>query len=118
VTEVVCLGILVADVIARPVDRVPESGSLALVDEIVLRGGGCALNTGTALTRLGLSVACAGKVGGDAFGDFIVGLLDERCVDRSLVARDASLPTSATVALVDDAGERTFLHVPGANGMV
>lgn len=117
-TDVVCLGILVADVIARPVDRVPESGSLALVDEIVLRGGGCALNTGTALTRLGLSVACAGKVGGDAFGDFIVGLLDERCVDRSLVARDASLPTSATVALVDDAGERTFLHVPGANGMV
>src|SRR6185503_12044846 len=118
VTDVVCLGILVADVIARPVDRVPDSGSLALVGEIVLRGGGCALNTGTALTRLGLSVACAGKVGGDAFGDFVIGLLDERGVDRSLVARDASLPTSATVVLVDEAGERTFLHVPGANGTV
>ena len=117
-TDVVCLGILVADVIARPVDRVPDSGSLALVGEIVLRGGGCALNTGTALTRLGLSVACAGKVGGDAFGDFVIGLLDERGVDRSLVARDASLPTSATVVLVDEAGERTFLHVPGANGTV
>ena len=117
-TDVVCLGILVADVIARPVDRVPDSGSLALVGEIVLRGGGCALNTGTALTRLGLSVACAGKVGGDAFGDFVIGLLDERGVDRSLVARDASMPTSATVVLVDEAGERTFLHVPGANGTV
>jgi hypothetical protein len=36
--------ILVADVIARPVDRLPESGSLALVDEVVLRGGGgCAV---------------------------------------------------------------------------
>ena len=114
-TDVVCLGILVADVIARPVERVPESGSLALVDEIALRGGGCALNTGTALARLGLSVACAGKVGED------VRRLRHRAAGRarhrpSLVARDAEAPTSATVVLVDEAGERTFLHVPGANG--
>ena len=115
-TDVVCLGILVADVIARPVDRLPESGSLGLVDEIGLRGGGCALNTGTALARLKLSVACVGKIGADPLGDFIIGLLDERGVDRTLVLRDAAVPTSATVALVDGTGERTFLHVPGANG--
>jgi sugar/nucleoside kinase (ribokinase family) len=114
--DVTCLGILVADVIARPVDRLPEPGGLGLVDEIGLRGGGCALNTGTALTRLGLSVAVAGKIGADALGDFVARLLDERGVDRSLVLRDAAVPTSATVALVDGAGERTFLHVPGANG--
>jgi sugar/nucleoside kinase (ribokinase family) len=41
----VCLGILVADVIARPIDASPETGTLALVDSITLRGGGCALNT-------------------------------------------------------------------------
>jgi sugar/nucleoside kinase (ribokinase family) len=116
VTDVVCLGILVADVIARPVDRVPPAGSLALVEEVGLRGGGCALNTGTALARLGLAVACAGRIGGDAFGDFVVGLLDERGIDRSLVLRDGAAPTSATVVLVDSKGERTFLHVPGANG--
>src|SRR5207249_5611264 len=29
--------------------------------------------------------------------------------------RDPELPTSASVALVDPAGERTFLHVRGAN---
>ncbi len=114
--DAVCLGILVADVIARPVVRLPKPGSLGLVDEIGLRGGGCALNTGTALTRLGLSVACAGKIGTDALGDFLLGLLDDRGVDRALVLRDAAAPTSATVALVDGAGERTFLHVPGANG--
>jgi sugar/nucleoside kinase (ribokinase family) len=116
VTDVVCLGILVADVIARPVDRLPASGSLELVDEIGLRGGGCALNTATALTRLGLAAACAGKVGTDALGDFLVGLLDERGIDRSLVLRDAAASTSASVALVDGSGERTFLHMPGANG--
>jgi sugar/nucleoside kinase (ribokinase family) len=63
---------------------------------------------------LGLSVACAEKVGTDAFGDLVIALLDEHGVDRSVVARDAAVPTSATVALVDGAGERTFLHA-GSN---
>ncbi|MBA2462024.1 MAG: carbohydrate kinase family protein, partial [Actinobacteria bacterium] len=114
--DVVCLGILVADMIARPVERVPEPGALGLVDEISLRGGGCALNTATALARLGLSVGCAGKVGADTLGDFLLGLIDDRGIERALVLRDPARPTSASVVLVDTAGERTFLHVPGANG--
>jgi sugar/nucleoside kinase (ribokinase family) len=115
-TDVVCLGILVADAIARPVERLPERGALALVDEISLHGGGCAVNTASALVRLGLEAAAVGKVGADALGDFLLGLLDERGVDRRGVLRDAAVPTSATVVLVDAQGERTFLHLPGANG--
>jgi sugar/nucleoside kinase (ribokinase family) len=116
VTDVVCLGILVADAIARPVDDVPPRGALELVDEISLHGGGCALNTASALVRLGLEVAVVGKVGTDPFGDFILQLLDERGVDRPGVLQDSAVSTSATVVLVDSAGERTFLHLPGANG--
>jgi sugar/nucleoside kinase (ribokinase family) len=115
VTDVVCLGILVADVIARPVDRLPERGTLALVDEIRVHGGGCALNTASALARLGLRTAAAGKVGVDPLGDVLLGVLEERGVDRRAVVRDPATPTSATVALVGADGERTFLHVPGAN---
>ena len=114
--DVVCLGILVADVICRPVDELPARGTLGLVGQIELEGGGCALNTASALSRLGLHAAVAGKVGADRFGDFVVELLDERGVDRRAVVRDASTPTSATVALVGSDGTRTFLHVPGANG--
>ena len=114
--EVVCLGILVADVIVRPVARLPERGTLGLVDSIELRGGGCALNTPSCLAKLGLRAAALGKVGEDTFGDFVLGLLTERGVDASGVLRDRALPTSASVALVDPAGERTFLHVAGANG--
>ncbi len=116
--DVVCLGILVADVICRPVDSLPERGTLGLVDEIDLRGGGCALNTASALARLGLHAAAAGKVGADPFGDFLLALLDERGVDRRAVARDERAPTSASVALVSADGERTFLHLPGANASV
>jgi sugar/nucleoside kinase (ribokinase family) len=114
--DVVCLGILVADAIARPVPAVPPRGALALVDELSLHGGGCALNTASALTRLGLSAAVCGKVGADPLGDFLVSLLDERGVDRRGVVRDPESATSATVVLVEEDGERTFLHLPGANG--
>ncbi|MGH3039503.1 MAG: carbohydrate kinase family protein [Gaiellaceae bacterium] len=113
--DVVCLGILVADAIARPVDELPERGSLGLVDEISLHGGGCALNTASALTRLGLSAGVAGKVGDDALGTFLLGLLDERGVGRDGVLTDPAAATSATVVLVDSSGERTFLHLPGAS---
>jgi sugar/nucleoside kinase (ribokinase family) len=116
VTDVVCLGILVADAIARPVDDVPPRGALELVDEISLHAGGCALNTASALVRLGLEARVVGKVGVDPFGDFILKLLDERGVDRRGVLQDSAVSTSATVVLVDSAGERTFLHLPGANG--
>jgi sugar/nucleoside kinase (ribokinase family) len=118
VTDVVCLGILVADAIARPVDDVPPRGALELVDEISLHGGGCALNTASALVRFGLEAAVVGKVGADPFGDFILQLLDDRGVDRRGVLQDSAVSTSATVVLVDSAGERTFLHLPGANGQL
>jgi len=114
-TDVVCLGILVADVITRPVDDVPATGSLGFVDEVALHGGGCALNTASTLARLGLRAAVAGKVGADPFGDFLLDLLDARGVIRDAVVRDPSVPTSSTVVLVSEAGERTFLHAPGAS---
>ena len=101
-----------------PSTTLPPRGALELVDEISLHGGGCALNTASTLVRLGLEAAVVGKVGADPFGDFILQLLDERGVDRRGVSQDSAVPTSATVVLVDSAGERTFLHLPGANGQL
>jgi sugar/nucleoside kinase (ribokinase family) len=115
-TDVVCLGILVADAIARPVERLPPRGALGLVDEISLHGGGCALNTASVLARFGLRAGAVGKVGADPLGDFLLGLLDDRGVDRRGVLRDPAARTSASIVLVDAEGERTFLHVPGASG--
>jgi sugar/nucleoside kinase (ribokinase family) len=102
-------------VVVRPVDALPEPGTLELVDSIVLRGGGCALNTASALAKLGMRAAVVGKVGADAFGDFILRTAEERGVDASGVIRDATTTTSVSVALVDASGERTFLHATGAN---
>jgi sugar/nucleoside kinase (ribokinase family) len=113
--DVACVGILVADVITRPVEELPARGTLALVEDITLRGGGCAVNAASVLARLGLVASVAGKVGTDPFGAFLLGLLDEREVERGAVLEDERLATSATVVLVGPDGERTFLHLPGAN---
>jgi sugar/nucleoside kinase (ribokinase family) len=44
VAEVVCLGILVADVFASPLEALPAAGELSLIDKYLLTVGGCAAN--------------------------------------------------------------------------
>lgn len=116
--DVVCLGILVADVFGRPVNEWPERGRLSLVDEIGIGIGGCAANTGLALLKLGGDVGIMGKVGSDGFGDFVAETLKTHGADVSGVLRDAEVGTSATMIMIDDAGERTFIHYIGANARV
>ncbi len=116
--DVVCLGILVADVWGKPVNDWPERGRLSLVDEIGIGIGGCAANTGISLLKLGGDVAIMGKVGSDGFGDFVCDTLASHGADASNVLRDPDVGTSATMIMVDDAGERTFIHYIGANAQV
>jgi sugar/nucleoside kinase (ribokinase family) len=89
---VTCLGILAADVVGKPVERLPERGKLNLVDRIELHGGGCANNTGIGLAKIGIKTAVIGKVGSDGFGDFMVSSLAGSGVDTSGVVRDGSPP--------------------------
>ncbi len=114
-TEITCLGILVADLLGRPIDALPPRGRLGLVDEMTLHIGGCASNTGIDLARLGVATAVLGKVGADGLGDFIVRTLEQNQVDTQGVKRDPATTTSATMVLVSIDGERTFLHHLGGN---
>lgn len=114
--EVVCLGIVVADVYARPVTQWPEHGRLLVVDEMGIGLGGCAANTGLSLLKLGVNTAIIGKVGADGFGEYVINTLQEGGAAVEGVIRDTRPGTSATMIAIDPAGERTFLHYPGANG--
>jgi sugar/nucleoside kinase (ribokinase family) len=112
---IVCLGILVADVVGRPVRTIPAPGRLALVDEMGLHAGGCAVNAGTVLAQFGLPVEVIGKIGRDPFGDFLLETLAARHIGASAVRRDDGAGTSATMVLVEPDGERRFVHYIGAN---
>jgi len=108
---------LVADTIVRTVAEMPESGKLGLVDRIELFSGGCASNAAIDMARLGLSVAIIGKTGRDGFGGFLAGVLRDAGVDAKGLVSDGGASTSASVALIEAGGERSFLHSYGANGL-
>jgi len=113
--EVTCLGILVADVVGKPIDTYPERGRLNLVERMELHSGGCAANTGVSLAKIGIKTAVIGKVGNDGFGDFLVQVLQKHGIDTRGVKRDEKEATSATMVMVHSDGERSFLHYIGAN---
>jgi len=112
---IICLGILVADIVGRPLRAVPDPGRLVLVDEMSLHTGGCASNAATALARLGLPVEVIGKIGADSFGDFVLNALAERGIGTKGITRDKEVGTSATMVMVAPDGERRFVHYIGAN---
>lgn len=112
---ILCLGIAVADLIGGPLHQMPKPGRLILVDKMGLFPGGGAVNTSTALARLGLPVGLICKVGNDSLGDFLVQTVGGQKVDVSHVKRDPITGTSATMAMVDPDGERRFVHYIGAN---
>jgi sugar/nucleoside kinase (ribokinase family) len=112
---IVCLGIMVADMVGRPVRSIPDAGRLSLVDQMGLYTGGCAINAATTLARLGLPVEVIGKVGADPLGDFLVNALVERGIGSRGVKRAETVGTSATMIMVDEQGERRYVHCIGAN---
>lgn len=113
--DVVCLGILVADLFASPVDALPGPGQLTLTDRFLMGSGGCASNTAKCLRKLGRSVTVLGKVGNDIFGDFILADLFRHGIDTGNVSRSAHVQTSSTVILNVRGEDRRYLHSVGAN---
>lgn len=113
--DVVCLGILIADVFASPMDSLPAAGELGLIDRYVLGAGGCASNTAAALRRLGRSASVLGKVGEDFFGELVLHDLNRLGVNTSWVKRSRGAPTSCTFILNIRGEDRRYIHCFGAN---
>lgn|SRR5579864_5614316 len=111
---VLCCGNLVVDILVRPVDRFPW-GTTTLVDSIEQHLGGNGASTSYTLGKLGIPVRLLGMVGADAFGDLAVTKLTGAGVDTAWIARSAA-PTATTVVMVNNSGDRMFLHRLGASG--
>ena len=114
--DILCLGLVVADVVASPVKEFPEKGKLILVDNMELHSGGCAVNTGITLKRLGVDTGVMGKVGDDGFGEFLINVLKKEGLDTEGIKKEKESHTSSTMVIVDPDGERRFIHFIGTNG--
>jgi sugar/nucleoside kinase (ribokinase family) len=113
-------GLIVADVIAAPLDprHPPPPGGLQILENLQLTTGGNVCNTGVAMAKLGMNVAAAGLVGDDILGAACTARLKEQGLDTSHIFPDRRAQTSATVVAVEPGGERCFFHVPGVTKLL
>ena len=112
---VVC-GSCVVDVLVRPVtlDAPIGVGRLVRTEPLVLTTGGIVSNSGIAMARLGMRVAAMSYVGDDPWAEIIRSRYLAEGIDHTQLLTHKSAPTSTTAVLIDDQGERSFLHAVGA----
>ena len=114
--KVACVGILVADVMVSGINEMPNKGELARVDTVTIHNGGNAMTAAINLTKLGVETRMVGKVGCDLFGSFLEERLIAHGVDTRGLAKDQGSNSSVSIVLLDNNGERSFLHTVGTNG--
>jgi len=116
VTEkpVVCAGLVVSDLFVPPLDSLPASGELVIIDAPLNDVGGCAANTASSLEHLGIPTILAAHVGDDSHGDLVREKLRRKGVDVTRVT-SSPLPTSQTVILPVRGDDRRYIHAVGAN---
>jgi sugar/nucleoside kinase (ribokinase family) len=113
--RVIAMGVHVVDVLARPIESIPEGQGGQLVEEIRITVAGSAGGTAITLAKLGAAVHSAGAIGNDALGDVLIELLGRFGIDSSLLARRDGVQTSASVLPIRPDGSRPAFHVIGAN---
>ncbi|GAB4425107.1 MAG: ribokinase [Anaerolineae bacterium] len=71
-----------------------------------------------AAARLGVPTKMVGRVGGDGFGEELLGNLQAAGVDTAPVLVDPDVSSGVAIIAVDDAAQNNIIIVPGANGRV
>ncbi|MFO0906998.1 MAG: carbohydrate kinase family protein [Isosphaeraceae bacterium] len=111
----VCAGVVVADHVCTPLERMPAAGELIMADELLMNIGGCASNAAVDLARLGVRSTVCGKVGDDAFGRFVAESLAAHGVDPRWWGVAPKLATSQTMVINVQGEDRRYIHCFGAN---
>jgi len=115
IERLVCLGSTLIDLVLD-VPNLPERGGDVLGIERARVVGG-SFNVMQAAVRLGLPCAYAGPHGTGPFGDLVRSTLEDEGI-AILTTQTPDLDTGWTVALIEPDGERTFVTVTGADGIV
>jgi len=110
--DIVTMGELLVDFIPRE-----KNCSLKKVENFTRAAGGAPANVAVGLSKVGVSAGFMGKIGEDAFGDFLLETISKYGVNTEHVIRtNKAMTTLAFVSLTDE-GERdfAFYRKPGAD---
>ena len=101
------------------IDFIPKTKALPLkaVDAFIKKAGGAPANVCAACAKQGMPASFIGKVGQDAFGDFLVETMDSVGIDTSHVFRTEKANTTLAFVSLTKEGERdfSFYRNPGAD---
>jgi sugar/nucleoside kinase (ribokinase family) len=115
--KIIVLGNAVADVVARPVNEVPRTGSLH-PESVTFHAGGCAGNSATHLARLGVDAYLVTCLGQDAFGSSLLDVWQANGIKTRYIRQLKEIETGVSIVLVDSQGERRFISSPAANNLL
>jgi sugar/nucleoside kinase (ribokinase family) len=110
---IICSGSIVYDTLVYPFEA-SAWGTTRLMTSIESHVGGNGANTALAMAVIGARVRLVGAVGNDAQAEFVLHELRRSGVNTDFVMR-VPAPTATTVVLVNEAGDRQFLHRLGAS---
>lgn len=113
--DLLCIGLTTLDVVARPIDRLPDREQTQIVEGIEIVPAGTAAGAALVAGALGVKAGLAGAVGDDRKGRFVRQALAETGVDTALLETLAGEVTSTTVLTVDSEGRRPAFHALGAS---
>jgi fructokinase len=93
------------------IDFVPTVSNVSLIDAPAFKKapGGAPANVAVGLARLGVATGFMGKVGNDAFGHFLVGVLKDNHVDVSTMCYSDEARTALAFVSLGSDGEREFM---------
>ena len=103
----------VVDVLVEGVASFPAGGETVFVRGVTMVPGGDAVNQSVALAALGHPVGLMTVVGDDQQGSLISNWCRDQGVDVSGVTVTRDYPTTTSIGIIDDSGERSFLSPRG-----
>ncbi len=113
--DVLCAGVVVADHLCAPIERLPSAGEIITAPQMLLTLGGGAANTAVDLAKMRVSAAAAGRVGDDDLGRIVAELLRRTEVDVSALQFDAKEATGQSLIINVRGDDRRFITSFGAN---
>lgn len=94
--------------------NLPKKGETVLATDYYVSPGGKGANQAVAAARLGANVSMIGKVGNDANGKMMIGVLEKEGINIEGISTADISTGSAQIALQSD-GSNTIIVYPGAN---
>ncbi|MEU6327007.1 ribokinase [Streptomyces sp. NPDC047049] len=112
--DVLVVGSANADLTVR-VERRPGAGETVTGTDLVESAGGKGANQAAAAARIGGRTALLARVGGDAYGELLLGAQRDAGTDVTPVIVDDAARTGTAMILVDPDGDNSIVVSPGAN---